>query len=570
MSLQAGGSEQQSIDMRAAAVPTYSAPRAADSAAPRGTAPSLLQDIAAAANDARRLDDLFEHVLQRLCEEYGWSAGHVFLRNQDNPNELSLLNVSYEDEPRRFDGLRKTPRLRVGQGLPGRVVESGSPQFARRLQEVRPDGAWKPDGRCKLALCFPIASEGTVNAAMEFVSDRDEEPDDATLELMASAGDQLGLVIDRIRTAQQLYDSEERFRLAVEAIGDYAIYMLDTSGRVATWNEGARRIIGYTREQILGRHYSCFHTPEDIKAGKPERLLRQAAEHGRVEEEGWRVRRNGERYLSNIVLTALRHEDGTLRGYVKVTRDVTQRRQTEEHLRRSERLASIGTLAAGIAHEINNPLAAILLEAQFAVRSDDVDALRASLKDIAEDVKRCARIVQSVLKFTRDETTDKWPNNLNELVERSASLTRVYAQKRQVTVSVELADEQPDLPLNPMEVELALVNLIRNAIEACKPGGTVRILTEVMPQAVRLIVKDDGHGMDEQQRQRALDPFYTTRQSRGGTGLGLSLSHGIVTDHGGALRIESQPGQGTAVIMEFPRTDADSGGPRNVDSSSAG
>jgi two-component system NtrC family sensor kinase len=240
--------------------------------------------------------------------------------------------------------------------------------------------------------------------------------------------------------------------------------------------------------------------------------------------------------------------------------EIAERKSAQENLRRSERLASIGTLAAGLAHEINNPLGLIALEVHHASRhSDDIEALSTSLVAIEGYVKRCARIVKSVLQFAREETTEKWPVSLNTIAENARDLTREKARRCSVSIELDLAPDLPELVLNPTEMEQVFVNLIHNAINASERGARVIVATEHDNGAIRSVVRDDGCGMTQQGALRAFDPFYTTRSQEGGTGLGLSTCKGIVTDLGGTIEIDSKRGTGTVVTVSLP-VDGLSGG----------
>jgi two-component system NtrC family sensor kinase len=235
---------------------------------------------------------------------------------------------------------------------------------------------------------------------------------------------------------------------------------------------------------------------------------------------------------------------------------------SREQLRQSERLASIGTLAAGIAHEINNPTGAILLAAKNALsvagEANALHTMRRFLHQIVEEAQRCGQIVKGVLQFARKEQTDKWPNDLTALVRRAVELTRQHADDHGVTIRQEQADDLPLVVMNPIEMEQVVINLLRNAIEAGDGTGHVTIRTERTDRAVRIIVHDDGSGITEDQKRHLFDPFYTTRQQQGGTGLGLSITHGIVTDHGGTIAVDSNPGCGTTVTVELPCDDGSS------------
>ncbi len=230
--------------------------------------------------------------------------------------------------------------------------------------------------------------------------------------------------------------------------------------------------------------------------------------------------------------------------------------ESREKIRQSERLASIGTLAAGIAHEINNPIGMMLLAAQIgqeARRRGDSDSLvDESLAKIIHNAERCGRIVKSVLQFARQEKTEKWVDDLNAIVEHAVTVLQPYAEKRGASLTCQLAENLPGVTINPLEIEQVFLNLFRNAVESGDRDTRVVVRTEATEDTVRIIVKDNGRGMNAEQKQHLFDPFYTTRQREGGTGLGLSIVHGIVTDHGGTVTVESQEGAGSTFTVELP------------------
>jgi signal transduction histidine kinase len=231
---------------------------------------------------------------------------------------------------------------------------------------------------------------------------------------------------------------------------------------------------------------------------------------------------------------------------------VMVREQAEERLRQAERLVAMGTFAAGIAHEVNNPLTAILLAARHALMGNRKPAtLRIALGEIVADAQRCARIVRGVLRFARQEPSEKAPEDLNEIVHQARRLTSDLAHRRHVGVRLELAKDLPTVAANRTDIEQALVDVINNAIEASAAGQEVVVRTETAPDAVRVRVQDRGTGMPAEVKDRAFDPFFTTRASEHGTGLGLSMAHGIIAEHGGWITIDSQPGEGTLVTVEL-------------------
>ena len=229
---------------------------------------------------------------------------------------------------------------------------------------------------------------------------------------------------------------------------------------------------------------------------------------------------------------------------------------SREQLRRAERLASIGTLSAGIAHEINNPVGMILLVAENAItykeRPDTMHLLDKCLDSIVMNAERCAYITNSVLQFARHEATEKTPVDLNGVIERGVLLTRKYAKEHDAAIDLKLAEDLPQVPANSVELEQVFVNLLRNAVDLAVDDVQIVIRTERTQDLVRVFVEDNGPGVAQRQVNHLFDPFFTTRREQGGTGLGLSIVHGIITGHGGTIDVESRLGEGTVFTIELP------------------
>lgn len=252
-------------------------------------------------------------------------------------------------------------------------------------------------------------------------------------------------------------------------------------------------------------------------------------------------------------LTPILNEAGEIEFLVYALVDVTRRRKAEEKLGHAERLAALGTFAAGMAHELNNPLTAILMTARHGLKTtQDARLVDTVLHEIVEDAERCARIVGGVLQFARQEPPAKAPVPLAEVLRGLGDRAQQYARQHGVRVELRLPDHLPIVNANAAELEQALFNLLTNAVHASRARQAVVVRAEPVGQRVRICVQDRGQGMSAETREHAFDPFFTTRAREGGTGLGLSTAHGIVTEHGGTIQIESRLGRGTTVAVELP------------------
>jgi signal transduction histidine kinase len=266
--------------------------------------------------------------------------------------------------------------------------------------------------------------------------------------------------------------------------------------------------------------------------------------------------RDGCQTLLHLQSEPVRDESGQITHRIAVFRDDTERANLEDLIHRNERLACIGLLAAGIAHEINNPTGSALLAAETALAVKDLpdagDRLTACLQNIIASMDRCGRIVRTLLRYTRQEPSEKQACSINDVVEQAMELARPYGTSHGADLQLDLDPAIPLAPMNPLEIELVLVNLVRNAIEA--GGGSVVISVSTVPTeaGVRVVVRDSGCGMSEEQLTHVFDPLFTTRRHLGGSGIGMSIAHGIVLEHEGRMEIRSQKGRGTTVIIDLP------------------
>ncbi|MFL6658685.1 MAG: PAS domain S-box protein [Massilia sp.] len=377
-------------------------------------------------------------------------------------------------------------------------------------------------------------------------------------------------ITDRKRTAEALHASEERFRLLVQGVTDYAIYMLSPVGEITNWNAGARRIKGYEQSEVIGSHFSRFYTPEDAGAGLPAKALATAQRDGRFEGEGWRVRKDGTRFWAHVVIDPIYSQMGDLVGFAKVTRDITERQQSalslekaKEALFQSQKLEAIGKLTGGVAHDFNNLLSVIANGAAILrLRLDKPDDGKI-LDAIERAAARGATLTQQLLTFARQQPLKQDVHSLNEVITSFEAVLR-RAVRGTVKFDIELASKLPKTMVDAAQVEAAMLNLIVNARDATPDGGRIVLSTAQCELAagqvgalaagpyVKLMVRDTGTGMESDVAKRAIEPFFTTKAVGMGTGLGLSHVYGMVQQSGGDLAIDTAPDAGTCMTLYFP------------------
>ncbi len=496
--------------------------------------------------------------------------------------------------------------------------------------------------------------------------------------LVTSARD----ITERKKMEEALRESEERVRLMVEGVADYAIFMLDPDGRVASWNRGAERIKGYQANEIIGKHFSVFYPPEDIASGKTDRELKEAVTKGQCEVEGWRLRKDGSRFLANVVITALRDQEGKLRGFSKIARDVTQRyemerklhqeqefvrslvecfpdlivvldiegrfkfvsdrvndilgvtpeeyvgkpigqrigpedrsklmqmfrnavsghkgqeqieiraqhangnwkilrvianplfddkgkivgmvssgrdvtesKQLEQQLADKEKFAAMGQMMAGAAHELNNPLTAILGVSDLLRERAVEDATRRQVDLVLQQARRAAAIVQNLLAFSRPLAQGRTTLRLGEILNEALELERANLEKKNIRVKFTTPDDLPTVEGDRKLLLQVFLNILANAEQSISPAheqGQLDISVTRAADKIRVTFADDGPGIPADIVSKVFDPFFTTKRPGGGSGLGLTISLAVVKEHGGNIEIESNPGAGAVIHVVLP------------------
>jgi PAS domain S-box-containing protein len=467
--------------------------------------------------------------------------------------------VSWNPGARRFKGY-ESPEI-IGQHFSRFYTDAdrkrGLPALA--LKAARENGRFEGEG-------WRVRKDGTrfwVNVVIDPIID--------------ASGNLLGFakvtrdLTERKGAEDTLRKSEEQFRLLIQSVTDYAIYMLSPEGIITNWNAGAERIKGYTPQEIIGQHFSKFYSPEDVAAGVPQMGLQTARQEGRFEKEGWRYRKDGSKFWASVVIDPIRTPNGELIGYAKITRDMTERKQAQEQLERareamaqSQKMDAIGQLTGGVAHDFNNLLMAVLGSLELIrKRLPEDPKLKLLLNNAFEGARRGVSLTQRMLSFARRQELSLTAVDVKALVSgMSHILERSLGPL--MTIETDIPEGLPSIKADVNQLETALLNLTVNARDAMAHGGTIKISARLVAtppvmgtkalngECVVLSVNDTGEGMDSDTLARAREPFFTTKGVGKGTGLGLSMVHGMTEQLGGRLRIESVKGKGTSVELWIP------------------
>ncbi|WP_230530691.1 hybrid sensor histidine kinase/response regulator [Microvirga roseola] len=396
--------------------------------------------------------------------------------------------------------------------------------------------------------------------------------------IRAENGDLLGFakitrdLTERRQAQEALRESEERFRLLVQGVTDYAIFMLDLQGRITNWNAGAQRIKGYSRDEIVGKHFSRFYTEEDRASGLPERAIDTATREGRFENEGWRVRKDGSRFWASVVIDAIHDDLGRLIGFAKITRDMTERRKAQESLDearaalfQSQKMDVVGQLTGGVAHDFNNLLTVIVNNLDLLTRRIGDPRDMKLIESAQRAAERGAKLTQQLLAFARRQPLQPQLLNPNRLIGGFEAVLR-RACGEMIDLRLALTSPLKWTHIDEQQFEAALLNLVVNARDAMPEGGTLTITTghidigsaeaarsgPLPGDYVSIAVQDTGTGMEPDVASRVFEPFFTTKEVGKGTGLGLSQVYGFVTQSGGHVAVESAAGNGTTVTLLLP------------------
>ena len=365
---------------------------------------------------------------------------------------------------------------------------------------------------------------------------------------------------ERRRHEQTLRESEERFRLLVNSVKEYAIFMFDTEGQVASWNLGAERIIGYTAAEIIGRPLSCLYPAEAADRGLPQQNLIATREHGGLEANDWRVRKDGSRFWANVVICPMHDIDGKLRGFAQVTRDLTERRQFEELEESQQRTHEF---LAMLSHELRNPLAPLKTSVELLRMRELNDPVVSQARDVIDrQVQHLTHIVEDLLDVSRITSgrvrLASEILHLDNIIAQAAEAARPLLDSKSHTLEIEPPHHQAHVRGDLTRLTQVFVNLLNNAAKYTPEGGHIKVETRLDNESAAVYIRDNGIGIAAELLPRMFDLFTQGQRpldrADGGLGIGLALVHQIVGLHGGTVKAFSAgTGHGSELVVTLPR-----------------
>jgi PAS domain S-box-containing protein len=492
------------------------------------------------------LDDLLRELISRIREALAADTVVILLLTEDG-TELAV-RAAHGLEQEVADGIR----IPMGRGIAGRIATQTEPMLFEDLARVEIASPILRDKGLRALLGVPLVVERETIGVVHVGTLRPRRFSDDEIRMLRRVADRIAVAIGHAR----LYEAERRaraaaetaerrFRLLVDGVGDYALYLLDAGGRVVSWNAGAERLKGHAADEILGRHFSAFYTPEDVEHGTPTEALTRAAAAGRHDEERWRVRRNGSRFWASMVITALRDDEGRLVGFATLTHDLTERRREAEIRTRllEQVISAQEDEQRRIARELHDAtgqsLTSLLVRLRALEDAGTLEDARAGVRDLRGVTARTLDEVRQLARGLRPVALDEL--GLAAALEQQAA---EYARARGIRVEVQVRGV--DAGRLPATVEIALYRIVQEALtNAAKHAAaqTVSIVVRRQGSAVQAIVADDGCGFD-----------VATALGATGSRAGLGL-HGMrerAASLNGSVTIESTPGEGATVYAWIP------------------
>ncbi|MBI2900406.1 MAG: PAS domain S-box protein [Planctomycetes bacterium] len=516
-------------------------------------APSLLHlfsEVIQSVNLGNSLEEMLDLIYSRLREYVPYDRISVALTDEKKQRLTSeavraegtiLMNKGYGAP---IAGSSLEPLLREGRT---RILDDLQEYLAKKPTSESTRLIVKEGMRSSLTL--PLLVQGQPIGVMFFSSRQPRTYQPKHEEFLRTIAGHVAIAVEKSRLMDALRHKSEYIETILQSSAD-GIIALDNDGRIQTWNEGARRIYGYTAEEAIGRPFEILVPAELQAAGELQKITEQVDRDGFIKDyETVRLTKDGRRVLVNVTATAMRNSQGRPLGRSAVHRNVTHLKKLQEDLARSQSLAAVGELSATIAHEIKNPLAGI--SGAIQVLQDAIpatDRRRFVVTEILEQIRRLDNTVHDLLTFARPMTPVMQTVAIGESLRRAWSL--LCSQPGAKSVRFRIEGPEIQLQMDPHLMEQIWINLFQNAIEAMPQGGDLSVSVADGDPA-KIAVRDGGTGIDPANLPKLFRPFFSTKTR--GTGLGLAISKKIIEAHGGAIGVESARPRGTCVLVEIPR-----------------
>ena len=511
---------------------------------------SATEEIMEELSSTLDFDKVIQLVLDKAMETTNASAGSIDLVAEDRSHLIWLAHRGYPPqvaaEYPEFNSLER--------GIIGRVARSG--QLAL-VDDVSKDPDYMdvvPGTRSQLTV--PIVIENAVAGVIVLESPKRGGFTQEHADFVQHLAEHAAVAMGNARLYERLRESEERYRAYVENVPD-AIWEADPRGRYTYWSPQVKSLTGYSPEELLGHTpYDFLVHPDDVEDLKNR--VRQMTEEARQEYviRHHALRKDGSVFQLEVSIRPMWDEHGRTISYGGVARDVSEQMQLQEQLVQSAKLSAIGQMISGVAHELNNPLTTVMGYTQLLQAADLDESVKADLQKIYDDALRAQRIVQDLLTFARQKEPQRSPTDVNEAIERTLALRSYELKVKNIEIVTELQENLPWTMADGYQLQQVFLNIVNNASQAMSQQGGAGVLAvrseRIGEKTIRVTFSDTGPGIPPQVLERIFDPFFTTKDVGMGTGLGLSVSHGIIQEHGGRIWAESEPGGGATFVIELP------------------
>ncbi|MCA1742486.1 MAG: DUF3365 domain-containing protein, partial [Desulfovibrionales bacterium] len=503
-----------------------------------------LNSIAELTTQARGMADIWPQAMKKTLKLIPARGVGIYLFNEDTRK----LSLKYEQQARGLPSEAGCP-TQQGFDLMSDLKQAEKPMEYSMCQAQKGEmnSYISPDlGHC---LNIPLYCRGKVLGVMSFIGVDFDEISSEQKELLMSIGRQMGIAIESLSGLQKLIQSKELLQSVFDGISDLLV-LLDKDFRIKMVNKGYRDKFHVQLDDVLD--IQCFEAHSGLKNPCPNCGIMEVVRTGKPYVAESRCG-TGEIYLVHFY--PVLSEDGELESIIRYARDITDQKKVEKRIQQTEKLVSMGQLAAGVAHEINNPLGIILCYLELLKRqlADFPQGLK-DLHTIEKQTLNCKRIVTDLLHFSRRQESSKAYSSINTTIEEVMHIFKHQFKKQKIKLELDLDPEIPDVNFDENKIKQVFVNLIMNACQAIGKTGEISISSRFVKEKglVLIAIRDSGYGMDAEVKSKIFDPFFSTKKTGESTGLGLSVSYGIVQDHGGNIQVQSEPGQGTEFEISLP------------------